>query len=86
MHEKHPQKTHMLSKVADQRPANSIKISFSSGTPPHTPQKQITHPAPTKTSPQTWKVNTKQVDMKTLTLNPPWNNSLALVGNHTWKE
>ena len=53
MHEKHPQKTHMLSKVADQRPANSIKISFSSGTPPHTPQKQITHPAPTKTSPQT---------------------------------
>ena len=55
MHEKHPQKTHMLSEVADQRPANSIKISFPTGTPPHTPPKQITHPAPTKTNPQTGK-------------------------------
>ena len=34
MHEKHPQKTHMLSEVADQRPANSIKISFQV-LPPH---------------------------------------------------
>ena len=52
MYEKHPQKTHMLSEVADQQPANSIKISFPTGTPPHTPPKQITHPAPTQTSPQ----------------------------------
>ena len=71
MHEKHPQKTHMLSEVADQRPASSIKISFPTGTPPHTPPKQITHPAPTQTSPQTGKGNTKQVDMKTLNIESP---------------
>ena len=40
MHEKRPQKSHMLSEVSDQWPANSIKF------PSHT------HPAPTQTSPQ----------------------------------
>ena len=55
MLEKHLQKTHMLSEVADQLPANSIKISFPTGTPLHNPPKQITHPAPTQTSPQTEK-------------------------------
>ena len=55
MHEKHLQKTHMLREVADQPPANSIKISFPTGTPPHTPPKQITYPVHTKTSPQTGK-------------------------------
>ena len=52
MHEKHLEKTHMLIEVADQRPENWIKVSFPTGTPPHTPSKQITHPAPTQTSPK----------------------------------
>ena len=82
MHEKHLQKTHMLSEVADQRPTHSIKISFPKGTPPHTPPKQITYPAPHKPALRLERVNKKQVDMKTLTLNPPCNNSLVLVGNH----
>ena len=51
-YEKHPQKTDMLSEVADQQSANSIKISFPTGTPPHTPPKQINQPAPSQTSPQ----------------------------------
>ena len=52
MYKKQSQKTHMLSEVADQGAANSIKFSFPTGTPHHIPPKQITHPAPTQTSPQ----------------------------------
>ena len=55
MHENHLQKTHILTEVADQRPAKSTKISFPTGTLPHTPSKQITHPAPTQTNRQTGK-------------------------------
>ena len=71
MHEKHPQKTHMLSEVADQQPANSIKISSPTGTPPTLHQsKSLTQP-PHKPALRQERVNTKQVDMKTLNIESP---------------
>ena len=70
MHEKHPQKTHMLSEVADQRPANSIKISFTTGTPPTPHQSKSLTQLPQKPALRQERVSTKQVHMKTLTLNP----------------
>ena len=71
MHEKHLQKTYMLSEVADQRPANSVKISFPTVTPPTPHQtKSLTQPPP-KPALRPKRVNPKHVDMKTLTLNPP---------------
>ena len=70
MHEKHLQKAHMLREVADQ-PANSINIFFAAGTAPTPHQsKSLTQP-PHKPALIEETVNTKQVDMKTLTLNPP---------------
>ena len=72
---------------SDQRPTNSIKISFPTGTPPPTPHqsKSLTQP-PYKPALRQERVNTKEVDMKTLILTPLWNNSLVLMGNHTWKK
>ena len=53
--------------------------------PPH-PTKANHSPSPHTNQPSDRKgLTQKQVDMKTLTLNPPWN-SLLLVGNHIWKE
>ena len=43
MHEKHLQKTDMLSEVVDQRPANSIKILSPKVTPPHTTKANNSH-------------------------------------------
>ena len=72
MHEKHRQKTHMLSEVADQPPANSIKkFSPTTGTSPIPHQsKSLTQP-PHKPALREGRVNTKQVDISTLTLNHP---------------
>ena len=52
MHEKHLQKTHMLSEVADQQPANTIKIIPPTGTPPHTPTKANHSPSPYTNQPE----------------------------------
>ena len=86
MHEKHLQKTHMLNEVADQWSENLIKFLSPAGTPP-TPQqsKSLTQP-PDKPVLRQERVNKKQADMKTLTLNPPSKNNLVLVGNYTRKE
>ena len=71
MHEKHRQKTHILNEVADQRPANSIKILSLTGTLPTPNQSKLLTQPPYKPALRQERVNTKQVDMKTLTLNPP---------------
>ena len=47
--------------------------------------KSLTQP-PYKPALRQERVNTKEVDMKTLILTPPSNNSLVLIGNHTWKK
>ena len=67
MHEKCLQKTHMLSEVSDQQRANSTKILSPTGTSPH-PTKANHSPSPdTNQSPRQERVNTKQVDLKTIT-------------------
>ena len=77
MHEKHPQKTHMLSEVPDQQPQNSIKISFPTCTPPTPHQsKSLTQPTH-KPALRQERVNTKQVDMITLT-------TAVMAGNGTF--
>ena len=71
MHEKHLQKTRMLSEVADQQPANTIKIISPTGTPPTPHQsKPLTQP-PQKPALRQKRVDTKQVDMKTLNIKSP---------------
>ena len=71
MHDKHLWKTHMLSEVADQRPANTIKIISPTDTlsTPHQ-SKPLTQP-PHKPALRQERVNTKQVDMKTLNIKSP---------------
>ena len=81
MDEKYLQKTHMLSEVAGQHPANSIKILLPHWYSPTPHQiKPFTQP-PQKSVLRQESINTRQVDMKTLTLNPLCNNYLVLVGN-----
>ena len=81
MDEKYLQKTHMLSEVAGQHPANSIKILLSHWYSPTPHQiKPFTQP-PQKSVLRQESINTRQVDMKTLTLNPLCNNYLVLVGS-----
>ena len=61
----------MLSEVADQRPAIIIKIISPTGTPPTPHQSKPLTQSPHKPALRQERINTKQVDMKTLNMKSP---------------